>query len=90
MKGLNYSSPVFLSSIFLLIPLILAAMGLFPRKNHLVVAGRTVLITGGSQGMGRGLAKAFAQKGANVIIVARNVDKLKSAVEYITVRVQLI
>jgi 3-dehydrosphinganine reductase len=36
--------------------------------------------------MGRGLAKICAQKGANVIIVARNVDKLKAAIEYISVR----
>jgi 3-dehydrosphinganine reductase len=36
--------------------------------------------------MGRGLAKIFATKGANVIIVARNIEKLKAAVEYITVR----
>ena len=35
--------------------------------------------------MGRGLAKICAQKGANVIIVARNVDKLKAALEYISV-----
>jgi 3-dehydrosphinganine reductase len=35
--------------------------------------------------MGRGLAKIFAAKGANVIIVARNVEKLKAAIEYITV-----
>jgi 3-dehydrosphinganine reductase len=47
---------------------------------------QTVLITGGSQGMGRGLAKLCAQKGANVVIVARNVDKLKAALEYISVR----
>jgi 3-dehydrosphinganine reductase len=36
--------------------------------------------------MGRGLAKLCAQKGANVIIVARNVDKLKAALEYVSVR----
>jgi 3-dehydrosphinganine reductase len=46
---------------------------------------QTILITGGSQGLGRGLAKLCAQKGANVIIVARNVDKLKAALEYISV-----
>ncbi|KAI6823563.1 hypothetical protein KC342_g12011 [Hortaea werneckii] len=47
-------------------------MGLFSRKNHFDVHGRTILLTGGSQGMGRGLAKLLAEKGANIVIVARN------------------
>ena len=34
--------------------------------------------------MGRGVARLLAQKGANVILVARNVDKLKAAVAYIS------
>ncbi|KAI9738698.1 MAG: 3-dehydrosphinganine reductase [Cirrosporium novae-zelandiae] len=58
-------------------------MGLFSSKNHFVVAGKTVVITGGSQGMGRGVAKLLASKGANVVIVARNVKKLQEALEYI-------
>ncbi|KAF2771784.1 3-ketodihydrosphingosine reductase, Tsc10 [Teratosphaeria nubilosa] len=59
-------------------------MGLFSRKNHFEVDGRTVVITGGSQGMGRGLAKLLAQKGANIVIVARNQAKLDSALQYIS------
>jgi 3-dehydrosphinganine reductase len=35
--------------------------------------------------MGRGLAKILAQKGANVILVARTTSKLEEAVEYIKV-----
>ncbi|CAK4032049.1 3-ketodihydrosphingosine reductase tsc10 [Lecanosticta acicola] len=58
-------------------------MGVFSRKNHFEVDGRTVLITGGSQGMGRGLAKLLAEKGANVVIVARNQQKLDDALKYI-------
>ncbi|KAK4547378.1 hypothetical protein LTR36_001034 [Oleoguttula mirabilis] len=58
-------------------------MGFFSRKNHFEVDGRTVVITGGSQGMGRGLAKLLAQKGANVVIVARNQQKLDRALQYI-------
>lgn len=42
------------------------------------------MITGGSQGMGRGLAKLLAQKGANVVIVARNQQKLAEALKYIS------
>lgn len=47
---------------------------------------QTVLITGGSQGMGRALGKLLARKGANVIIVARNAAKLAEALQYISVR----
>lgn len=36
--------------------------------------------------MGRGLAKLLAQKGANVVIVARNEQKLSAALEYMKVR----
>ncbi len=35
--------------------------------------------------MGRGLAKLLAQKGANVVIVARDQKKLDAALEYISV-----
>ena len=35
--------------------------------------------------MGRSVARLLASKGANVLIVARGVDKLKETVEYITV-----
>ncbi|KAF2431081.1 NAD(P)-binding protein [Tothia fuscella] len=72
----------YLLSLVLLIATAVLLMGFFS-KNKFVVEGRTVLLTGGSQGMGRGLAKLFAQKGANVVIVARDVKKLEAAVEYI-------
>lgn len=36
--------------------------------------------------MGRGLAKLLAQKGANVVIVARDPKKLEAALEYISVQ----
>ncbi|KAF2717694.1 NAD(P)-binding protein [Polychaeton citri CBS 116435] len=58
-------------------------MGYFKRKNHFDVDGRTVLITGGSTGMGRALAKLLASKGANVVIVARTQKNLDEALEYI-------
>ena len=34
------------------------------------------LITGASEGIGRGFAQAFAVDGRNLIVVARNVDRL--------------
>ena len=47
----------------------------------LELEGRTVLITGGSQGLGYAMARAFLQEGARVIICARNVERLTQAVE---------
>jgi 3-dehydrosphinganine reductase len=40
-----------------------------------------VLITGGSQGLGEAMAIELAQKGADVIIVSRTVEKLKVALD---------
>jgi len=36
--------------------------------------GKTVLVTGGAKGIGRGIALAFAQKGANVVLNYRSGD----------------
>ena len=40
---------------------------------------RYTLITGGSEGIGLELAKLFAKEGNNLVIVARDVDKLLEA-----------
>ncbi|THZ19557.1 NAD(P)-binding protein [Aureobasidium pullulans] len=58
-------------------------MGFFSSKQHFPVEGRTVLLTGGSSGMGKALAKKLAGQGANVCIVARNQQKLDETIDYI-------
>lgn len=39
--------------------------------------GKNILITGASQGIGAGVAQYFSELGANVILVARNKEKLE-------------
>jgi 3-oxoacyl-[acyl-carrier protein] reductase len=36
------------------------------------LAGRTVIVTGGSKGIGRGLARRFGEAGLNVLVVSRH------------------
>jgi 3-oxoacyl-[acyl-carrier protein] reductase len=42
---------------------------------------RSVIVTGGSRGIGRGIARAFARVGARVLIVARGEEAAGAAVE---------
>ncbi|KAK8867746.1 3-ketodihydrosphingosine reductase gsl-3 [Apiospora arundinis] len=51
--------------------------------NHMPVEGRTILMTGGSEGTGISAARIFARKGANVVIVSRTQAKLDEAIKSI-------
>lgn len=43
--------------------------------------GKTVLVTGGSRGLGYQMVKAFAQQGADTIIVSRKLDACEAVAE---------
>jgi NAD(P)-dependent dehydrogenase (short-subunit alcohol dehydrogenase family) len=43
------------------------------------LSGRTALVTGGSKGLGKAMARALAEAGASVAISGRHEDELKSA-----------
>ncbi|KAJ5135686.1 uncharacterized protein N7515_004964 [Penicillium bovifimosum] len=80
----NYSTPVLgASALFCtIIAYTIAKMfGYGSRKNEFEVDGKTVVITGGSDGMGKAVALQLSAKGANVVVVARTVSKLQNAVE---------
>jgi len=42
------------------------------------LSGRTAVVTGGSRGLGKSMARAFAEAGADVLVTSRHEDELKS------------
>jgi len=49
-------------------------------KTAYDVKGKNVVVTGGNRGIGRGITQAFAESGANVVILCRNLESGKKAV----------
>ena len=46
--------------------------------NTTVLQGKTAIITGANQGLGREIARVYAQAGASLLICARNLEMLRS------------
>ena len=51
-----------------------------------LLKGKTALITGGSSGVNKGIAERFVDYGANVVVVARNPERLEAACTEINAR----
>lgn len=50
---------------------------------HFNLTGKTALITGGSKGLGKAMARGFAEAGADVVISSRHENELRPALEEI-------
>lgn len=45
------------------------------------IAGKSVIVTGASKGIGKGIARVFARNGAKVLVVSRHLDEAEAAAE---------
>ncbi|KAH9883575.1 short-chain dehydrogenase [Xylariomycetidae sp. FL2044] len=75
----SLSNLIAAGSVIFVLTLSAFVMGAFSSKNQMPVDGKTVLITGASEGMGRSAVRQMAEKGANVILVSRSAIKLQES-----------
>jgi 3-oxoacyl-[acyl-carrier protein] reductase len=52
------------------------------------IAGRAVVVTGGTRGIGKGIASTFARNGAKVLITGRDAETARAAAEELHARAQ--
>jgi 3-oxoacyl-[acyl-carrier protein] reductase len=45
------------------------------------LAGRSVIVTGASKGIGKGIARVFAKSGAKVLVVSRHIDEAEACAD---------
>lgn len=48
---------------------------------ELGLKGRTAVITGGSKGIGRAIARGLAREGVNLVLIARGKEQLEKAAD---------
>lgn len=73
-----------LSSLVAALALLMPPATAQPAATPLAYAGKTVLVTGSTDGLGEALARALADQGAHVIVHGRNAERGRALVEDIT------
>ena len=56
------------------------------RYLDLDLSGRTAVVTGASSGIGRAIAEAMAEAGANLLLVGRDESRLRETVDAVAAR----
>lgn len=59
-------------------------MNLLPNSKLLDLTGKTIIVTGGTAGIGFGITSRIAEAGANVVVANRNSEEAAKAVEELT------
>src|SRR5262245_65300545 len=52
-------------------------------ENLFKLTGKTALVTGGSKGLGKAMARGLAEAGADIVIASRHEEELKPALDEI-------
>jgi NAD(P)-dependent dehydrogenase (short-subunit alcohol dehydrogenase family) len=59
-------------------------MNLIPNNKLLDLSGKTIIVTGGTVGIGFGITSRLAEAGANIVVANRDVDEANKAIEELT------
>ncbi|RUR84580.1 SDR family NAD(P)-dependent oxidoreductase [Chlorogloeopsis fritschii PCC 9212] len=76
---IKYQNPIVLAVIAIGVFFLIQAIGRWWREQQYSFKAKTVMITGGSRGLGLVIARQLIKQGARVVICARNAEELQRA-----------